>query len=89
MADFRKKIGNHIGEEKLKELAEKFVTYFSGTFQCNVGHQVMRYAVMQNSPPSLPSRRFRGQEFETSVYLFRLHGRGVLISEIMMRDDTE
>jgi len=42
MDDFRKKIGNRMNEEKLKKLAEKFVTYFSGTFQCNVGHQVIR-----------------------------------------------
>lgn len=40
MDEFRKKIGNHHGEEKLKKLADKFVTYFGGTFQCNVGHQV-------------------------------------------------
>jgi len=41
MDDFRKNIGNRIEEEKLKKLAEKFVTYFGGTFQCNVGHQVI------------------------------------------------
>lgn len=40
---FRKNIGSSsIGEDKLKKLAEKFVTYFGGTFQCNVGHQVIR-----------------------------------------------
>jgi hypothetical protein len=41
MDDLPKKIGSHIEEEKLKKLADKFVTYFSGTFQCNVGHQVI------------------------------------------------
>ncbi|CAF3592936.1 unnamed protein product [Adineta steineri] len=30
---------NHISEHLLKKLAEKFVKYFGGTFQCNVGHQ--------------------------------------------------
>jgi hypothetical protein len=49
MDDLRKKLGNQAGEEKLKKLAEKFVTYFSGTFQCNVGHQVMRYKSTLNS----------------------------------------
>jgi hypothetical protein len=34
------KIGNQNEEDKLKKLGEKFVTYFSGTFQCNVGQQV-------------------------------------------------
>ncbi|CAF3166447.1 unnamed protein product [Rotaria socialis] len=38
-SDFQKKIGNHIEEEKLKSLTEKFITYFGGTFQCNVGQQ--------------------------------------------------
>jgi hypothetical protein len=42
MDEFRNKIGSRTGEERLKKLAEKFVTYFSGTFQCNVGHQVMK-----------------------------------------------
>ncbi len=39
--NFQKKIGNRHEENQLKQLAEKFVTYFSGTFQCNVGHQVI------------------------------------------------
>lgn len=29
-----------IEENKLKELAEKFVTYFSGTFRCDLGYTV-------------------------------------------------
>jgi hypothetical protein len=41
MNNFQKKIGNRHEENQLKQLAEKFVTYFSGTFQCNVGHQVI------------------------------------------------
>jgi len=48
MDDFRNKIGNRTGEEKLKKVAEKFVTYFSGTFQCNIGHQVIRYKTYSN-----------------------------------------
>ncbi|CAF0977866.1 unnamed protein product [Rotaria sordida] len=39
MNNFRKKIGGHIEEEKLKNLAEKFIASFNGTFQCNVGHK--------------------------------------------------
>lgn len=41
MNEFREKLGKRSQEEKLKKLAEKFVTYFGGTFQCNVGHQVI------------------------------------------------
>ena len=41
MNNARKKLGNRTGENQLKKLADKFVTYFSGTFQCNVGHQVI------------------------------------------------
>jgi hypothetical protein len=41
MNNLRKKLGNRLGEDQLKKLADKFVTYFSGTFQCNVGHQVI------------------------------------------------
>lgn len=41
MNEFRGKIGNRTEEERLKKLAEKFVTYFSGTFQCNVGQEVI------------------------------------------------
>ncbi|CAF1253530.1 unnamed protein product [Rotaria sp. Silwood1] len=37
--NFRNKIGSYIEEEKLKNLAEKFIIYFNGTFQCNIGHQ--------------------------------------------------
>ncbi|CAF5188146.1 unnamed protein product, partial [Rotaria magnacalcarata] len=38
-SDFPKKIGNHVEEEKFKNLTEKFITHFAGTFQCNVGQQ--------------------------------------------------
>jgi hypothetical protein len=41
MNNLRKKLGNRLDEDQLKKLADKFVTYFSGTFQCNVGHQVI------------------------------------------------
>lgn len=42
MNEFRKKLGNRKSEEKLRKLAEKFVTYFGGTFQCDVGQEVIR-----------------------------------------------
>jgi hypothetical protein len=40
MDGFRKKTGSRTEGEKLKKLAEKFVKYFGGTFQCDVGHKV-------------------------------------------------
>ncbi|CAF0824141.1 unnamed protein product [Adineta ricciae] len=33
----KENIEKYTSEEKLKKLAEKFVTYFGGTFQCNIG----------------------------------------------------
>jgi len=43
MNEFRKKLGNRKSEEILQKLAEKFVTYFGGTFQCDVGQEVIRF----------------------------------------------
>ena len=39
----KENIEKYTSEEKLKKLAEKFVTYFGGTFQCNIGQNVSRH----------------------------------------------
>lgn len=40
--DIPHKIGSLVEEEQLKGLAEKFTTYFNGTFQCDIGHEVSK-----------------------------------------------
>ncbi|CAF1967248.1 unnamed protein product [Rotaria magnacalcarata] len=70
-SDFPKKIGNHVEEEKFKNLTEKFITHFAGTFQCNVGQQES-VKVFENSEKKRRkqidnSRRFSNEPTATNT----------------------
>ena len=50
----REQTSTAFDEETLKQVAEKFVKHYGGTFQCDIGHRVSKRFFGQRQ--TLPSR---------------------------------